>query len=595
MAIKTPFSTYDPFYNLNERLTPDYNPLNYSPLNQPLPYLMTYPGSDKTYILANPGGGPWRSLGRYQQQDPEQIPKSFVLDYNDPMDVNSFADVLLNTDAIDAKYKGWFYDIPLIGELAQRVVATGDLIWRGQIEPLINGRPDAALLNLVTNVSESLDIVANPVKGLIQEGPMGALKALGMPTGEGRPNYNWDTGNIISDIVLEVVSDPLNLVSFGGSTAGKMALRVGAKEALEQGVSSAIQKFGRNMVNESITDTGVRVLARDMARSTWRGNYKAGFEAFYDMAENIGRRGAKMAQEQMFKNGKILWTPAMKNLGVLQHVLNEAGDYMSTKFSMNLVRSLQGVVSATDNLSRGLFHAALATNGLGLELVGAKAIYRSFMGEVLAGQAATKAIMPLTTTASGTNTMPITKLNEATRIVNTKVAQLQPTADALTDAGEKTGADLASTMNKAFIEQAVRDEKAIFDQFKISATSAQQELENLTMYVSRVHNMTLEEYGTWLEAQALKSSSPAIQQYALEYEQLMKRINRRIATESRVEIYDKAIAETKRFRDVVREHMELVNTTNRPIVDILAPLPHKSMNCLLRLPGMFSVLSMTGQ
>ena len=77
------------------------------------------------------------------------------------------------------------------------------------IQPIIHGKPEQALLNSLMNFSETMDYAANPVKGLVMEGPEGFLKATGL-TDEGRVNYNYDTGFFLTDMILEIASDVTN-------------------------------------------------------------------------------------------------------------------------------------------------------------------------------------------------------------------------------------------------------------------------------------------------------------------------------------------------------------------------------------------------
>ena len=46
------------------------------------------------------------------------------------------------------------------------------------IEPIKQGQWGAVALNTLTNFGETMDILANPVKGLILEGPEGFMNAI---------------------------------------------------------------------------------------------------------------------------------------------------------------------------------------------------------------------------------------------------------------------------------------------------------------------------------------------------------------------------------------------------------------------------------
>ena len=131
------------------------------------------------------------------------------LDYNDPYQINSITDIILTTFNKDMKRKPFYIgdvniaDIPILNILPSMVQYVND----AYIEPIKQGQWGAVGLNTLTNFSETMDILANPVKGLILEGPEGFVNAIGAGAG-GRKNYDYDTGNIIADIALELVTDP---------------------------------------------------------------------------------------------------------------------------------------------------------------------------------------------------------------------------------------------------------------------------------------------------------------------------------------------------------------------------------------------------
>jgi hypothetical protein len=83
------------------------------------------------------------------------------------------------------------------------------------------------------NLGNTLDVVSNPIKGLVLEGGEGFVKGLfGDKNGRKQYDYNEyiDTGSGVADFVLslaaEIVSDPLNWISFGGKAAVKFGVGV---------------------------------------------------------------------------------------------------------------------------------------------------------------------------------------------------------------------------------------------------------------------------------------------------------------------------------------------------------------------------------
>ena len=123
-------------------------------------------------------------------------------------------------------------------------------------------------VNLLEATANSIDTVtfANPIKAYLGAGGNGPfdsaafLRSMGWLDGEYREIYNWDVdidnpfAKVVTDILLEVASDPTSWVSFGvgGAVkqAGKQSINV-AKEALT-GPWEDILKQGRHLQDESI-------------------------------------------------------------------------------------------------------------------------------------------------------------------------------------------------------------------------------------------------------------------------------------------------------------------------------------------------------
>ena len=120
-------------------------------------------------------------------------------------------------------------------------------------KPIANGKPKEALLNMLMNFGETMDYTSNPVKGLFIEGPEGFIKATGL-TDEGRPNYDYDTGTVITDMLLEIVSDPLNLIEGTATRIAKTSAKRSAKESTEALVNQVVTAISK--------ETGVEVSAQ---------------------------------------------------------------------------------------------------------------------------------------------------------------------------------------------------------------------------------------------------------------------------------------------------------------------------------------------
>lgn len=205
---------------------------------------------------------------------------TYITDPNDPYAINSFADVLFNKQAKQQRYSY------LDNSLAQTVAAGVELLYNSAVKPFVGNAvrayqtggiqsvPSAVIkavpevgINALVNLGETADILANPVKATLIEGAynlglgdygskyqgdvlQGIKSTFGL-NNDGRQSYEWNTGNFITDVILETVSDPLNLISFGTSTA--------AKETLQP----AIKRVAVDSLN--IADDAADVLARRMS------------------------------------------------------------------------------------------------------------------------------------------------------------------------------------------------------------------------------------------------------------------------------------------------------------------------------------------
>lgn len=197
------------------------------------------------------------------------IDTRYMVNTTNNLAYNSMADVLLNKAAHSARWDNsnysWLNDwwaVPI-----RTIVDTGLLAKDTIIDPIVQGAIDdgfkglmrggsTAVMNTLVNLGNTLDIFSNPVKGLVLEGGEGFVKGL-IGDEHGRKQYDYseyiDTGNGVADFVLslaaEIVSDPLNLISFGGkqlvktgadavSTAAVKSIKEALSEGLEQGLKS---------------------------------------------------------------------------------------------------------------------------------------------------------------------------------------------------------------------------------------------------------------------------------------------------------------------------------------------------------------------
>jgi hypothetical protein len=254
------------------------------------------------------------------------------LNYDDPYQINSIADIILTTFNTNMKRKPFYIgdvnisDIPILNILPGIVQYTND----AYIEPIKQGQWGAVGLNTLTNFGEIMDVVANPVKGLILEGPEGFMNAIGAG-GRGRQNYDYDTGNIIADMALELVSDPLNWVTL----FGKGALTIPLKQLAKTSLSEIAEESG-----QTLSKKAYRKILNVIAEEFIKGNDK-------QLADKVITLVKKMAQS---KHAPVEFTEAfLKNLKKFK--LDGA--------TVDILRTTSKVINVFEGAEKVLFRAGI--------------------------------------------------------------------------------------------------------------------------------------------------------------------------------------------------------------------------------------------
>ena len=219
-------------------------------------------------------------------------PKLFSVDDTGEK-ANSLLDVLLGPDQrnvlLDEEGLSWSKYIPVL----RLVTGTTALLKDKYADPVVDAvKGDITFgqaakeigLNTLIEVSEDLDILSNIVKSQIigSEHGFGSLEALGNSLGINgkRTVYNYNTGNTIADIILEVMSDPLTMFEFGASIA-TAAGKAGVKGATAGATKAAVNELSEQAV-------------KDYAKAVTKTVAKEGREAtFENILKNINRRSLK--------------------------------------------------------------------------------------------------------------------------------------------------------------------------------------------------------------------------------------------------------------------------------------------------------------
>ena len=263
---------------------------------------------------------------------------SSVSNYENTEKINSLADVAYNIinrflpDNFPGKHiierdrdYGILENIAKVGDFISGPLNLGsasldlaDHIISQTIIPISKGNFAMAGINFLQDMGETLDIAANPVKGMILEtyhnGPSGIAKGLYKGT-IGRTNYEFDTGYGILDLILEVVVDPFNWISFGGKSAlsegGKI---IGGK--LDD-IAKTFIKDGKNIfAREAIdaTSDAGKTLFKNLVKETTEGIEKQGLDALADI---IKANGADIFTEEFLD---ALSSSAIKSLNEMDSI-----------------------------------------------------------------------------------------------------------------------------------------------------------------------------------------------------------------------------------------------------------------------------------
>lgn len=255
-----------------------YNSSDYNVVIPKLPTLPKYQPKQPTSNNTDPSAYYTKALGFLP------LDVRYMSNPTNSLSYNSMADVLLNHRAWEERWgrESWL-NTPL-GYIPRLVVDTALLLKHQTIDPIVQGVIDdgwtgllrgtsTAAMNSLINFGNTLDIVSNPIKGLFIDGGEGFVKGL-VGDHEGRKQYDYtdyiDTGNGIADFVLsmgaEILSDPLNLISFGSGLAIKQGARTAAEtaqEAVTKAVNTAFKKAAKTTIKRgarSIDDVAAAIV-----------------------------------------------------------------------------------------------------------------------------------------------------------------------------------------------------------------------------------------------------------------------------------------------------------------------------------------------
>lgn len=340
--------------------------------------------------------------------------QNFYADYSDPYELNSFADAILNTEAIkkasqDWGWFNWVGAVPILREIG----AVIDVAWNKGIQPALAGDWKAVGVNTLINLGETTGVAGNVVKGLFMGGAQGAWNALGLWNSAGRTNYDWDTGSWVADLGLEIITDPLTWITFGTSAAVSTGAKAASKKALDATTKQISTWAARTIAHRTGEDVALNT-ARTNAERIAKKVSKTASRTLVDyvtgtvqteankLIRKAKRKGLKLTQEDTIKEILSNRTTQLKNL-IINELIKDLPEKAkailkdtTSKFRTDLERRLDSILNSlnwdilaqqinkttqrlyknTQSFEKFLFQSTLYTSGLGLTYKAFKPLLR---------------------------------------------------------------------------------------------------------------------------------------------------------------------------------------------------------------------------
>ena len=291
--------------------------------------------------------------------------QNLYTNYNDPYELNSFADAILNTEAIkkaseDWGWFSWVGDVPILREIGAAI----DVTWNKGIKPAIQGDWAAVGINTLINLGETLGAPGNVVKGLLMEGPQGAWNALGLWNPTGRKNYDWNTGSWVADIGLEIITDPLTWISFGASAALSTGAKTIAKTALETttkrittwSARTISRRAGEQVAIDTARESGARV-AKKIAKKARRTliDYTTGAieQEASRMVKRLSKRGITRSKDEIITDILNEHSTQLRDL-IIKEIAKDLPESAKALLKDTTSKTYQELVRRIDSVLSGM-------------------------------------------------------------------------------------------------------------------------------------------------------------------------------------------------------------------------------------------------
>ena len=281
-------------------------------------------------------------------------------DYNNPTQINSFADVIWNSLHKNNKLKTRDYsilsdigdwNIPMLSSTARAITGTIDLARNTVVEPIKQGNIAAVGINTLVNLGESLDILASPIKGLILDGPEGLVKG-----SVGRANYDFNTGNWLLDMFAEILVDPFNWISFGS----KAAVSGGVKSVLASSIDDVARAAGGKVFKEGIEEASTTTLKKKLVSYASRELLDAQGRLITNNIDDI----ADSLLRAVNRLGSDYFDDVFLNAIRDKQISKMIPQYLT---DLSILKGISGIAKVSENIEGFLFKGAMYTNFIPIE------------------------------------------------------------------------------------------------------------------------------------------------------------------------------------------------------------------------------------
>ena len=367
----------------------------------------------------------------YERLRQDKQTQTFLANYNDPTELNSYIDALTNREAVSKKFgdtwgtlstlSGTVAVLSFAGSIVAKalipftggasaaavpvlktiaavaaipaVPAAIDVTVEKGIKPIIAGKPKEAGLNMLMNLGETMDYAANPVKGLILEGGEGFIKGTGLGS-EGRVNYDYNTGSFITDMLLELVTDPMNWIDLGGGAILKKSTKELAKPLAKQYVDLGVEAANSTLIKElsgEITEAQAQQMTKKITKSVTQAIRELNATPLKELTDEARKAALDKAHKTIrdslvsaFREVNPKLTNKELNLifnstqdlvtnkQLTKTIFEEINDLTMDQLSSNIIQSLSGMLQMSDEMQKFMTRGALMTSGYGGSLLALK-------------------------------------------------------------------------------------------------------------------------------------------------------------------------------------------------------------------------------